>query len=133
MLEDSIPRLADLSLQARSTPSAQSTSVRTLRRLLDDLTDLRTSRQRTIEDAKYAVSHDDIRPVILRKAEQELARASEQGGELKVEMSRFEEVFEREMNKFERFKEAIRENGNRQEDLLDQVKVRSLYTQVSPN
>ncbi|ORY88475.1 BRO1-like domain-domain-containing protein [Leucosporidium creatinivorum] len=121
-LESSIPRLADLSPHSLSTPSPQSTSLRTLRRLLDDLHSLRTSRQRTILEANSALTNDDIRPLIVKKAEEGLARVAQKGGELKLEMSSFEEVLQRELNKFEGFEREIKEIGNRQEDLLDQVK-----------
>jgi programmed cell death 6-interacting protein len=120
-LADSIPRLANVSLMGSST-SSQSTTLRTLRRALDDLDDLRAMRSRMIDEAKHAFAQDDIRPAVIREASKRLG-ATAARGEPKLEMAQFEDLFQVELVKFKRFRTAMGENGNRQEDLLDRIKV----------
>lgn len=101
--------------------SLQSSTLRDLRRALDELEDLQSLRSRTVEDAKHAFSNDDVRPAIMNEA---VSLSSKGEGAAKLQVAEFEDVFERQLSKFKRFRTAIWESAGRQEDLLARIKVR---------
>lgn len=124
---------------------AQTLSVRTLRRLLDDLMDLQLARAQLVSDAKLTTQHqshrDDSRAkgVIVAEAER-LVRAQQQQGQngpgpstgqgtgMGVPMALFEDVIERLVEgpggiKERVFVEDVDMNLAKQSDLLEQVKV----------
>lgn len=118
-LEASIPRLEDPS---HSSPtSTQSTALRTLRHLLDDLTDLRSQRHRTLEEVKYVVTQEDVRAAVV-----EVVRDLQSQGEGRGrEMSEYEGWVESELAKFARFERGVKEGEGRWEDLVQEIKVRA--------
>lgn len=121
-MEASVPALAVLELRYSSAPpTAQSTTVRKLRRLLEELDDLKTLRTTIVESAKRIAQSDDIKPQIIREA----ARLNEgkDGGGSTVEVAMFEELFGTELGKYKKSREGMKENSARQEDLLDQIRV----------
>lgn len=103
--------------------SLQSSTLRDLRRALDELEDLQSIRSRTVEDAKHAFSNDDVRPAIMSEA---VSLSSKGEGTAKLQVAEFEDVFERQLGKFKRFRTAIGESAGRQADLLARIKVCSL-------
>ena len=121
-LEKSVPSLAVPELRYSSAPAtAQSTTVRTLRQLLDKLDDLKAGRTTIVESAKRTAQFDDIKPQIIREAARLGEGKEGGGGTVGVEM--FEGVFESELAKHKKFREGIKESSARQEDLLDQIRV----------
>jgi programmed cell death 6-interacting protein len=107
-----------------ATTTIQSSTLRSLRRTLDELEDLRTMRNRTIIDARKAIAEDDARPAIMREANVLAGRKSSEGA-FKLTLAEFEEVMERELEKFRVFKVAVAESAGRQADVLDRIKVSS--------
>lgn len=139
-LNASIPQLSTSSISplvSSSTPiSPQTLVLRTLRRHLDDLTTLRTTRQQLLLEAKRAVVQDDCRALFVREIvrRSNTAAAGGVGGGAasgagdgqgrRVELSELEEVFETQLSKFKGFKEGVKKNAGQQEDLLGEIKVR---------
>lgn len=121
-LAQSIPSLATPTPWGGSN-DAQSSKLRDLRRALDELTDLQSIQSRTVEEAKFALSQDDARPAIMREGT--LLASSSKDPSAKLQLAQFEQVFDRELAKFSKFKKAMRESASRQEDLLDRIKVSS--------
>jgi hypothetical protein len=105
-----------------ATTTIQSSSLRSLRRVLDELEDLRTIRNRTIAEARKAIGEDDARPSIMREANVLAARKSSEGA-YKLTLAEFEDVMERELAKFRSFKVAVADSAGRQADILDRIKV----------
>ncbi|KAM0790387.1 hypothetical protein ACM66B_003269 [Microbotryomycetes sp. NB124-2] len=122
-LERAIPRLAD---PARQNPDAskQAAGLRQVRRLLDELDDLRAQRQVIADEAKRVATSDDIRARLaleanrLQTTQPSAADACAPG----LELHMFEDVFVQELRKFAGFADRMRENAHRQEDLLHQIK-----------
>lgn len=81
-------------------------------------------RNRTIIDARKAIAEDDARPAIMREANVLAGRKSSEGA-FKLTLAEFEEVMERELEKFRVFKVAVAESAGRQADVLDRIKVSS--------
>lgn len=121
-MEASVPALAVPELRYSSAPpTAQSTTVRTLRRLLEELDDLKALRTTIVDSAKRIVQFDDIKPQIIREAAR--LNAGKDGGGSTVEVALFEELFGTELGKYGKSREGMKENSARQEDLLDQIRV----------
>ena len=121
-MEASVPALAVPELRYSSAPpTAQSTTVRTLRRLLEELDDLKTLRTTIVESAKRIAQFDDIKPQIIREAAR--LNVGKDGGGSTVEVAMFEELFGTELGKYSKSREGMKENSARQEDLLDQIRV----------
>ena len=66
--------------------------------------------------ARRLADSDDIRPRIMREASN-IERWTD------VEPAMFENTLDEEMNKYEKFKDAIEEGADKQEELLEQMKV----------
>ncbi|KAK4047118.1 pH-response regulator protein palA/rim20 [Microbotryomycetes sp. JL221] len=126
-LENAIPKLENPTLP-QSAHSAQGSSLRRLRELLDELEDLRMRRSRFAEEACRMRDCDDIRPRLVREAdrlqsERHLAtKDTTSYSDSSIELHGFEPVFEQELKKFDSICATIQENGSRQEDLLHLVK-----------
>jgi len=88
---------------------------RELRTVLELLDDLPKSRARTVESARRRAQSDDVRPRITREAAN-----FERWVEVKPAM--FENIIEEELAKYERYKEAVEETEEEQENLLAQIK-----------
>ncbi|KAK4045959.1 pH-response regulator protein palA/rim20 [Microbotryomycetes sp. JL201] len=121
-LESAIPRLED---PARQSPdsSQQAATLRQVRRLLDELSDIRLQRQVIADEAKRTAAAENIRPRLVAEAERLSAKIhAEDGSGTKLELHMFEDMFMRELRKYEGFVERMQENANRQDDLLHQIK-----------
>ncbi len=99
------------------TANPVQTHARQLRALLESLDDVQRSRAQIVERARRRVDVDDITPRILKAA-----AAIERWVE--VQPSMFEDVLDEELAKFEKFRDDIEEAGEKQEVLLDSIKVR---------
>ena len=94
---------------------------RDLRALLEKLEDLKRSRSQIVQRARFAAEADDITGRVRLEA-----AGVEQWTEVQPAM--FEDTFEKEMGKYEKFKSALEEGEVTQQDLLAQLTVR--YTLV---
>jgi programmed cell death 6-interacting protein len=139
-LERAIPRVG---ASAAAGLSRQTETVRELRRVLDDLTDLEHVRGRLVDDAKAVTTHssglDDTlaRKAIVREADRLISasRATEsQSGRLGVPLADFEDVIGRLLEGTPRSRDNdglasrlsvddVEANLAKQSDLLDRVKV----------
>ncbi|KAF9779034.1 BRO1-domain-containing protein [Thelephora terrestris] len=91
---------------------------RDLRALLEKLEDLKNSRSQTVQRARFAAESDDITSRVLREA-----AGVEQWTEVQPTM--FEDTFEQEMSKYDKFKSALEEGDTTQKDLLSQLRERN--------
>ena len=94
---------------------------RDLRALLEKLEDLKNSRAQTVQRARFVAEADDITSRVLREA-----AGVEQWTEVQPTM--FEDTFEKEMSKYDKFKSALEQGETTQKGLLAQVKVRYFRT-----
>ncbi|SCZ90035.1 BZ3500_MvSof-1268-A1-R1_Chr1-3g01736 [Microbotryum saponariae] len=115
-LDEFVPQVgASLTSGLKST---QSTTIRRLRSLIDDLHELRSARQSIIDDSRRFVDADtSVRSKIERAANDFLKKGAS------LSMSMFEGVFENELAKFDGLKQAMEQNGARTEDLVGHVKI----------
>ncbi|SGY18091.1 BQ5605_C015g07978 [Microbotryum silenes-dioicae] len=115
-LDEFVPQVgASLTSGIKST---QSTTIRRLRSLIDDLHELRSARQSIIDDSRRFVDADtSVRSKIERAANSFLKKGAS------LSMSMFEGVFENELAKFDGLKQAMGQNGARTEDLVGDVKI----------
>lgn len=90
--------------------------VRELRALLEKLEDLKSSRAQTVQRARFIAEADDITDLVLREA-----AGVEQWTEVQPTM--FEDTFEKEIDKYDKFKGTLEEGKTTQSDLLAQLKV----------
>lgn len=93
---------------------------RDLRTLLEKLDDLKKSRAQIVQRARFAAEADDITSRVLREA-----AGVEQWAEVQPTM--FEDTFEKEMGKYDKFKSALEEGETTQKELLAQLKVFHLW------
>ncbi|SCV68239.1 BQ2448_360 [Microbotryum intermedium] len=115
-LDEFVPQIgASLAYGLKTT---QSTTIRRLRSLIDDLHELRSARQSIIDESRRLVDADTS---VRSKIEQAANEFLKKGGSLS--MSMFEVVFETELAKFDGLKQAMEQNGARTEDLVGDVKV----------
>ena len=90
--------------------------VRDLRALLEKLEDLKRSRVQTVQRAIFTAEADDITSRVLREAAG-VAQWAE------VQPTMFEDTFEKEMGKYDKFRSALEEGEVMQRELLAQLKV----------
>ena len=93
--------------------------VRELRALLEKLEDLKSSRAQTVQRARFIAEGDDITNRVRREA-----TGVEQWTEVQPTM--FEDTFEKEMDKYDKFKGTLEEGKTTQGDLLARLKVHCL-------
>lgn len=89
---------------------------RDLRALLEKLEDLKNLRAQTVQRAIFVAEADDITSRVLREA-----AGVEQWTEVQPTM--FEDTFEKELGKYDKFKSAIEQGEPTQKALLTQLKV----------
>lgn len=89
---------------------------RDLRALLEKLEDLKRSRAQTVQRARFTADADDITSRVLREAAG-VAQWAE------VQPTMFEDTFEKEMEKYDKFRSALEEGEITQRELLEQLKV----------
>ena len=89
---------------------------RDLRALLEKLEDLKRSRAQTVQRAKFKAETDDITSRVLREAAG-VAQWAE------VQPTMFEDTFEKEMDKYDKFKSTLEEGETTQREFLAQLKV----------
>jgi len=89
---------------------------RDLRALLEKLEDLKRSRAQIVQRARFAAEADDITGRVLQEAAG-VAQWAE------VQPAMFEDTFEKEMGKYDKFRSALEEGESTQEELLEQLKV----------
>ncbi|KAG8970981.1 pH-response regulator protein palA/rim20, partial [Tulasnella sp. 427] len=102
---------------SRSTGLASATVLphaRELRRLLEELDDLKTSRAEIVEQARHLADIDDIR----RRIELE-ASAMERWVEVKPAM--FEDTIASELDKYEKYRNQLDEGATKQAVLLEKI------------
>jgi programmed cell death 6-interacting protein len=75
-------------------------------------------RSRIISELRQIASNDDIRPEVLKEATK-LAH----GGTGDVKTEWFEEIFGRGMEKYERLRGEMEEEGRKQDELLEKIRV----------
>lgn len=93
-------------------------SARELQLLLEDLEDLRSHRLRLVAEGKRIASKDDIKPQVMDR----VAKRSKGG---KVEPEWFEDLFQKEMNKYERLGLEMDEQEVKQRRMLEDIKYRN--------
>ena len=98
---------------------------RDLRALLERLEDLKRTRAQTVQRARFAAESDDITGRVLLEAS-----GVEQWTEVQPAM--FEDTFEKEMGKYEKFKSALEEGEATQNGLLVQLKVCRIWVFRDP-
>ena len=89
---------------------------RDLRALLEKLEDLKLSRAQTVQRAKFTAETDDITSRVLREAAG-VAQWAE------VQPTMFEDTFEKEMGKYDKFKSALEGGETTQREFLARLKV----------
>lgn len=89
---------------------------RALRVQLEALDDLRATRAQIVQRARRMADADNIQPRIMRQASG-IERWTD------VEPAMFETTLDEEMNKYEKFKDSIEEVTEKQDELLEQMKV----------
>jgi programmed cell death 6-interacting protein len=89
---------------------------RQLRALLESLDDIRRSRAQLVARATRLAASEDITPRILKAAS-----AIERWVEVQPGM--FEDILDEEMVKYDKFRDEIEEGEQKQEVLLDSIKV----------
>lgn len=89
---------------------------RDLRTLLEKLDDLKKSRAQIVQRARFAAEADNITSRVLQEA-----AGVEQWAEVQPTM--FEDTFEKEMDKYDKFKSAVEEGETTQKELLAQLRV----------
>lgn len=87
-----------------------------MRALLEKLEDLKRSRAQIVQRARFAAEADDITSRVLREAS-----GVEQWTEVQPTM--FEDTFEKEMGKYDKFRSALEEGETTQSGLLAQLEV----------
>ena len=92
---------------------------RDLRALLEKLEDLKLSRAQTVQRAKFTAETDDITSRVLREAAG-VAQWAE------VQPTMFEDTFEKEMGKYDKFKSTLEGGETTQREFLARLKVRRL-------
>ena len=119
-LERWVPSSTVSSLGQKDAAHVQTqTHARALRVHLEGLDDLRKDRAQFVQRAQRLAKADDIQPLILKQAS-----SLEQWVE--VEPAMFESILDEEISKYEKFKDSIMENAEKQSELLELVKVRQL-------
>ena len=108
-----------------TSPSSQTSLVRELRRMLEDLDDLIASRRRTVEEARLTVQGDNVRPLVMKKLAELQTRSSE-----KIEAAQFEDLFEKELHKYNFYKDTLAGNERRQQDLLQRINVSVILVKI---
>ncbi|SPO38871.1 related to RIM20 - protein involved in proteolytic activation of Rim101p [Pseudozyma flocculosa] len=103
-----------------SQSDAQVSAVRGLRTELETLDDLFDARAACLAECKSLASGDDIRPAVLR----ETARLSSTTSK-SIDAAMFEDLFESEMAKYDRFRDEMAKSAQDQEALLDSIKKRN--------
>ena len=93
---------------------------RDLRALLEKLEDLKKSRSQLVQRTRFVAEADDVTGRVLREA-----TGVEQWTEVQPTM--FEDTFEKEMGKYDKYKNALEEGEAKQKVLLAQLKVRCLW------
>ncbi|EIW68315.1 hypothetical protein TREMEDRAFT_63488 [Tremella mesenterica DSM 1558] len=102
---------------ARSSSSSLPTSVRPLRASLEELDDRMSNRARIVAEAKHIASGDDVRAAVLTEATR-LAHGG--SGDVKTEW--FEDIFERNLGKYDKFKDEMEKEAAFQEALLGRIR-----------
>ena len=92
--------------------------MRPLRSSLEELDDNISHRSRIISELRQIAGNDDIRPEVLKEATK-LAH----GGTGDVKTEWFEEIFGRGMEKYERLRGEMEEEGRKQDELLEKIRV----------
>ena len=103
-----------------TSPTSKIGLARELRRMLEDLDDLIASRRRTVEEARATVQGDNVRPLVMDKLGELQTRSSE-----KIEAAHFEDLFEKELQKYNFYKDTLAGSERRQQDLLQKINVSS--------
>jgi hypothetical protein len=121
-------RPQDLSLPP--TGESELSSPRQLRRLLDDLEDLRGSRKRLIGSALHFASHDSIDRALIENFDRNLHRKSLSSNNAPppstIEIADDEQIelfIEKELEKYAKFSAQLDANRLAQHDLIQQVRV----------
>jgi len=89
-----------------------------LRRLLDQLDDLRRARAKIVERARRAAEMDDIKPRILQHAADAVR---EQWAD--ADPASFAQVLDAELTKYDTFQDDLKQNREKQEALLARIEV----------
>ena len=106
-------------------PNSTQAHARQLRVLLESLDDVQRARAQVVTRATRLADSDDITPRILKAA-----AAIERWVE--VQPSMFEDVLDEELAKYEKFRVDLEEGEQKQEQLLNSVKVRRHRTTAPP-
>lgn len=101
-----------------SVSTAQTTVVRELRRKLENLDDLKAARQRLLMEARQEAKNDDVRELILRRADDLQSRSSD-----KLDPSQFESLYEKELEKYSFYRDTLAGNERKQSALLAEIRI----------
>lgn len=108
------------------SPNLTQTHARALRVLLENLDNVQRARNETVARAQRLAEADDI-TLRISKA----ASAFEQWVAVKPEM--LEDILDEELSKYEKFRTMLEQSEQKQQELLDAIKVRILLPVFSPH
>ncbi|PWN46889.1 BRO1-domain-containing protein [Violaceomyces palustris] len=103
-------------------------AIQALRSELESLDDLLDSRTACMAEAGNVASNDDIRPAVLAKADRltkESMMSSSKGAmtnDHNIQAAQFEELFEEEMKKYEKFRLEMIRSSEEQEERLERIR-----------
>ncbi|KDQ57158.1 hypothetical protein JAAARDRAFT_58624 [Jaapia argillacea MUCL 33604] len=117
-LEALVPS-STVSVGGRSGVSSQTLShARALHVLLESLDDVRRARTQLVDRARRLAASDDIAPKIMKQA-----AGFEQWTEVQPAM--FDDLFDQEMAKYDKFRDGVEETARKQEQILSDIKARN--------
>lgn len=121
-----LPSVRDDGPDSQCYPQLQELLQR-LRSLLQECSDAAAKRKRTVEEAEALAKSDDISDALLRKAT-ELTRGSPV---VKIEPEQFQDVFDRELKKYEGLLSQVEQYDNEQARCLSRIRdVHEQFTAV---
>ncbi|KAF8312441.1 BRO1-domain-containing protein [Clavulina sp. PMI_390] len=120
-IEEAVPKTTYSPREAltSTTRSATQTEASALRRLLEELDDLRIARERLLERARRVAATDDIKPRILRHASSASSGKTEQWAD--VDPAMFAGVIDQALGKYDEFRIDLDTNGEAQEELIGRI------------
>ncbi|PWN45049.1 BRO1-domain-containing protein [Ceraceosorus guamensis] len=117
---------ANISSSSALQSSAHETSVRSLRKALEELDDVQDARATSIAEARARAKEDDIRPDIIKEAaalvggsngSQRLAWSSNTN----IQPAAFEPIFEQRLERYHKYVKELEAGATVQEQLLDRI------------
>ncbi|KAL0081159.1 BRO1-like domain-containing protein [Phycomyces blakesleeanus] len=101
----------------RSGSSSAQEALDCLRRAVEEMNEIEREQKRMVEKAKRTSNADDISPTLLKKAAQLTAKSPT----TKIDPAEFEELFVKELRKYDTYLMALDEREERQNQLLSEI------------